>query len=293
MSGARLGILGGSGIGRLAGMDIEEERVVDTPFGSPSAAIRLGTLAGTPVAFLPRHGAHHELLPSEVPYRANVHAMLQLGVPRLLSVSAVGSLREELRPGDFVLVDQYLDRGLPRPRTFFGRGCVAHVPFSDPVDPDMTAVIARAASGLPELTVHPAGTYVTIDGPQFSSRAESELYRSWGAHVLGMTNGSEARLAREAGLAFAAIAMVTDYDCWHPDHDAVEVEAVVRVVRANAAHLADLLNACVGDLAALGPSPWAGVARRSLLTPLEVVPADTRERLAQVLAPAPDDDAPA
>ncbi|MCH2100856.1 MAG: S-methyl-5'-thioadenosine phosphorylase [Planctomycetes bacterium] len=283
MSKPRLGILGGSGVGHLAGFTLEEECAVDTGFGAPSAAVRLGSLAGVPVAFLPRHGANHEFTPTEVPYRANLLALKSFGVERVLSVSAVGSLREDLAPGDFVLVDQFIDRTFARPRTYFGEGCVSHVPFGDPVDASMVAVLAASAEGCKGLRVVQGGTYLTMEGPAFSSRAESELYRSWGCSVIGMTNGTEARLAREAGLAFASIAMVTDYDCWHPGHDEVEVGQVVTVMKRNAQAVAELLKAAVDDLVELGTSPWRGIAARSLLTAPGAIPAATRARLALLL----------
>lgn len=283
MSAPRLGILGGSGVGQLAGFELEREQEVETGFGRASAAVRLGKLAGVPVAFLPRHGEHHQFTPTEVPYRANLLALKSVGVERVLSVSAVGSLREDLAPGDFVLVDQFIDRTVARPRTYFGEGCVAHVPFGDPVDADMVNLLAAAGSACDGLRVVRGGTYLTMEGPAFSSRAESELYRSWGCAVIGMTNGTEARLAREAGLAFASIAMVTDYDCWHPGHDEVDVAQVVAVVKRNAHEVARLLEASVQQLAALGPSPWRGIAARSLLTSPSAIPASTRERLAPLL----------
>lgn len=283
MSNSRLGILGGSGVGRLAGFELEEERAIETGFGAPAAPVRLGRLAGVSVAFLPRHGAQHQFTPTEVPYRANLLALKSVGVERVLSVSAVGSLREDLAPGDFVLVDQFIDRTVARPRTYFGDGCVAHVPFGDPVDAAMIEVLAEAATRCDGLRVVRGGTYLTMEGPAFSSRAESELYRSWGCSVIGMTNGTEARLAREAGLAFASIAMVTDYDCWHPGHDEVDVAQVVAVVKRNAQAVAMLLEAAVAQLAELGASPWRSIASRSLLTPADAIPAATRARLAPLL----------
>jgi 5'-methylthioadenosine phosphorylase len=279
----RLGVIGGSGVGRLAGFELEEERCVETPFGQPAAPLRVGRLQGTRVVFLPRHGANHEFTPTEVPYRANLHALKQLGVERVLSVSAVGSLREDLAPGDFVLVDQFIDRTVARPRSFFGEGCVAHVPFGDPVDAPMLEALQAAAAGLHELKVVRGGVYLTMEGPQFSSRAESELYRSWGCAVIGMTNGTEARLAREAGMAFASIAMVTDYDCWRVGHAEVDVAEVIAVVKSNAAKVAGLLAAAVPALHRLGPSPWRGIAARSLLTSPQAIPAATRNKLALLL----------
>ncbi len=283
LSMPRLGVIGGSGVGRLAGFELEQEHSLETPFGPPAAALRVGRLHGTPVAFLPRHGAGHTFTPTEVPYRANLHALKQLGVERVLSVSAVGSLREDLAPGDFVLVDQFIDRTVARPRSFFGEGCVAHVPFGDPVDAAMLDALHEAAAEIPELRVVRGGVYLTMEGPQFSSRAESELYRSWGCDVIGMTNGTEAKLAREAGMAFASIAMVTDYDCWRAGQTDVDVAAVIAVVQDNAAKVAALLAAAVPALHRLGPSPWRGIAARSLMTSKQAIPVATREKLALLL----------
>jgi 5'-methylthioadenosine phosphorylase len=279
----RLGVIGGSGVGRLAGFELEQEHCLETPFGSPAAPLRVGRLHDTPVVFLPRHGVGHEFTPTEVPYRANLHALKQLGVERVLSVSAVGSLRVDLAPGDFVLVDQFIDRTVARARTFFGEGCVAHVPFGDPVDAAMLDALQAAGAEMSELRVVRGGVYLTMEGPQFSSRAESELYRSWGCSVIGMTNGTEAKLAREAGLAFASIAMVTDYDCWRVGQAEVDVAEVIAVVKRNAAKVAGLLAAAVPALHSLGPSPWRGIAARSLLTSPQAIPAATRKKLALLL----------
>lgn len=278
-----LGVIGGSGVGRLAGFELESEQRPATPFGPPAAPLLVGRLHGTPVAFLPRHGVGHTLTPTEVPYRANLHAMKQLGVERVLSVSAVGSLREDLAPGDFVLVDQFIDRTVARARSFFSDGCVVHVPFGDPVDADMLDALQAAAAQIDALRIVRGGVYLTMEGPQFSSRAESELYRSWGCSVIGMTNGTEAKLAREAGLAFASIAMVTDYDCWRVGEAEVEVAEVMAVVKRNAEKVAGLLAAAVPALHKLGPSPWRGIAARSLLTSSQAIPAATREKLALFL----------
>jgi len=282
MPQARLGIIGGSGLTRLRGFEQSAEEEIRTPFGAPSAPLVTGELAGVPIAFLPRHGRGHQFPPTAVPYRANVHAMLQAGVERILSVSAVGSLREELAPQDFVLVGQFIDRSI-RVRSFFDRGCVVHVPFAEPTDAQMREVLEEAARQSPELRVHQGGTYLTMEGPQFSSRAESELYRQWGADVIGMTNGTEARLAREAGLGFASVAMVTDYDCWHPGHEDVQVDQVLAVMKANLRRVGDLLRAALPALAELGACEWAGVARRSLVTDPEFMTAEDRARFSHLL----------
>jgi len=237
----------------------------ETPFGAPSDALLLGESEGVPVAFLPRHGRGHHLLPSEVPYRANLYALRELGVQRLLSISAVGSLKEEFAPGEFVLVDQFLDRSNRRGVSFFGDGIVAHVPLADPLCAETRGAVRRAAEGL-DLRIHSGGTYLCMEGPQFSTRAESELYRSWGCSVIGMTNATEARLAREAGMSFCTIAMVTDYDCWHPRHDEVSVEQIVATAHANAKRARELVRRSIPGIAALGPSPWRGVLEGAVLT---------------------------
>ena len=230
----RIGILGGSGLYELPGLTDTQWLRVDTPWGEPSDELFLGTLAGVPLAFLPRHGRGHRLAPSEVNYRANIAALKSVGVTDVLSLSAVGSLRPELAPGSFVVVDQFIDRTVSRASSFFGRGLVAHVSMAHPVCARLGAHVQRALqqAGVAHTM---GGTYVAMEGPQFSSLAESRLYRSWGADVIGMTNMPEAKLAREAELCYCTIAMVTDFDCWHPDHDSVTVEAVVkRVARQRA-----------------------------------------------------------
>jgi len=233
MTRARLGIIGGSGIYDLPELeDVREERIA-SPWGEPSGPLRFGTIAGTPVVFLSRHDRGHRLSPSDIDYRANIDALKRAGVTDVLSLSACGSLRAELPPGTFVLVDQFVDRTFRRESSFFGRGLVAHVSMAHPVSPGLRARIARAAEA-EAIDVVLGGTYVCIEGPQFSSRAESETYRAAGHSVIGMTNLPEAKLAREAELCYATVAMVTDFDCWHPDHDAVTVEQVVRVLGENA-----------------------------------------------------------
>ena len=233
-----IGVIGGSGIYDLDGLrDVEEVRV-DTPFGPPSDALIRGRLGDAEVVFLSRHGRGHTVLPHEVNYRANVFAMKTLGVEWLLSLSAVGSMRVDIRPGDLVVVDQYFDRTDGRASTFFGEGVAAHVSFGDPVSPVLAGLLHEAAvdrvkAGGGGERVHRGGTYMVINGPQFSTRAESNLYRQWGCDVIGMTNMPEAKLAREAEICYATVAMVTDYDCWHDDHAEVDVAAVIKVLRAN------------------------------------------------------------
>jgi 5'-methylthioadenosine phosphorylase len=230
---AEIGIVGGSGLYEMDGFTDVVDVTVDTPFGAPSDTFKVGTLEGRRVAFLPRHARGHRLLPSEINFRANVFALKRLGVERILSVSAVGSLKEQYAPLHMVVPDQFVDRTFRRPSTFFGRGLVAHVAFAHPFCDEMRPVLASAcrAAGA---TVHDGGAYVCIEGPQFSTRAESELYRSWGMDVIGMTNVQEARLAREAEICYVTLAMVTDYDCWHPGHDSVTAEQIIKVLVQNA-----------------------------------------------------------
>ena len=229
-----LGVIGGSGLYAIEGLEGAAWQRVDTPWGAPSDEILTGRLCGQPMAFLPRHGRGHVLAPGDVPYRANIDALKRLGVIDLVSVSACGSLREEMAPGDFVIVDQFIDRTFARDKSFFGRGCAAHVSMAQPACARLGAACADAARAA-GVTVHMGGTYLAMEGPQFSSRAESRLYRDvWGADVIGMTNMPEAKLAREAEICYASVAMVTDYDCWHPGHDAVEVTDILRVLGANA-----------------------------------------------------------
>ena len=228
-----IGVIGGSGVYQIEGLEDAEWVTVDTPWGPPSDQILTGRLSGVPMAFLPRHGRGHVHTPGSVPYRANIDALKRLGVTDLLAVSAVGSLREDYAPGDFVRVDQYIDRTFAREKSFFGPGCVGHVSVAHPTCPRLGALAVRAA-GSAGVRVHDGATYLAMEGPQFSTRAESLLYRQWGADVIGMTGMPEAKLAREAEICYASLAMVTDYDCWHPDHDAVDVAAVIATLTANA-----------------------------------------------------------
>jgi 5'-methylthioadenosine phosphorylase len=232
----RIGIIGGSGLYQLDSLQNPEWVSVATPWGDPSEQILTGVLDGVPMAFLPRHGRGHVHAPSDVPYRANIDALKRLGVTDVISVSACGSFREDLAPGDFLIVDQFIDRTRGRASSFFGSGCVAHVSLAHPTCPRLSAACATAARAA-GVTVHEGGTYLAMEGPQFSTLAESRMYREvWGCDVIGMTNMPEAKLAREAELCYASVAMVTDYDCWHPDHDEVDVAQVIATLGANAAH---------------------------------------------------------
>jgi 5'-methylthioadenosine phosphorylase len=253
----KIGVIGGSGLYDIEGLQNRHWHKVKTPWGEPSDELLTGTLDGTECVFLPRHGRGHKLSPSHLNYRANIDALKRLGVTHVISLSAVGSLREELPPGMFVIVDQFIDRSFAREKSFFGEGCVAHVSVAHPVCPQMGDVLHAAAQEL-KLDVVRGGTYLVMEGPQFSTKAESELYRSWGCHVIGMTNMPEAKLAREAELHYASVAMVTDYDCWHETHEHVTVDAVVKVMTANADNARALVRQAVPMLAGLHtPCPQA------------------------------------
>ncbi|HXB62819.1 MAG TPA: S-methyl-5'-thioadenosine phosphorylase, partial [Acidobacteriaceae bacterium] len=247
MQQAEIGIIGGSGLYAMPGLSNTREERISTPFGEPSDAFVLGDLEGRKVVFLARHGRGHKLLPSELNFRANIYALKTLGVERILSVSAVGSLKEEHKPTDFVVPDQFIDRTYARVSTFFGDGIVAHVGFGDPVCATVASVLKQACDAV-GVVGKSGGTYVCMEGPQFSTRAESNLYRSWGADVIGMTNLQEAKLAREAELCYLTVAMVTDYDCWHPHHDSVTVDQIVAVLLKNAENATKVVRATVAAM---------------------------------------------
>jgi 5'-methylthioadenosine phosphorylase len=244
-----IGIIGGTGLYELPGLVEQEWRRIESPFGEPSDALLFGRLGAHRLVFLPRHGRGHRIPPHEIPFRANIDALKRAGATSVLSISAVGSLRAELAPGTFVLVDQFIDRTLRGPKTFFGTGCVAHVSMAHPTCARLRGELAAAGAAI-GVSVVAGGTYVAMEGPQFSSAAESEMHRMLGASVVGMTNMPEAKLAREAELCYATVAMVTDFDCWHPDHDHVVVEQVVKVLLANADHARALIAAAVPRLGA-------------------------------------------
>jgi 5'-methylthioadenosine phosphorylase len=275
-----LGILGGSGVYELDGLENRRWQPLETPWGEPSDELLFGELAGVRLVFLPRHGRGHRLSPTEVNARANIHALKQAGCTDLLSLSAVGSLREDLSPGTFVLVDQFVDRTFAREKSFFGGGVIAHVSMAQPVCPRLSALAAEAGRAAGARVVE-GGTYLAMEGPQFSTRAESELYRAWGCHVVGMTNMPEAKLAREAELPYASVGMVTDYDCWRDDTEAVEVSHVLQTLMANAATGRDLVARLAAELAALPrtPSPIDTVLDTAIITPPDARPAETIARL--------------
>jgi 5'-methylthioadenosine phosphorylase len=242
-----IGVIGGSGVYDIEGLTDVEWRTVESPFGQPSDQLLFGTLDGQPLVFLPRHGRGHKIPPSELNYRANIDAMKRAGATEIISVSAVGSLKEDLPPGTFVIVDQFIDRTFARDKSFFTTGCVAHVSMAHPVCSRLGDALESACQDL-KIPYQRQGTYLVMEGPQFSTKAESLLYRQWGCDVIGMTNMPEAKLAREAEMCYATVAMVTDFDCWHPDHDAVTVEAVVKVLLANADNARSLVKTVVPKL---------------------------------------------
>lgn len=286
MAEAKIGIIGGSGLYKMEALKEVEEVQISTPFGSPSDALIVGSLAGNSVAFLARHGRDHTLLPSEVPYRANIHAMKQLGVEYIISASAVGSLKTEAKPLDMVVPDQFIDRTKNRVSTFFGEGIVAHIAFADPVCSQLAKVLtdAVASLNLTDVTLHRGGTYVCMEGPAFSTKAESHLYRSWDATVIGMTNLPEAKLAREAEIAYATLALVTDYDCWHPDHDSVTVEMIIANLQRNATNAQKVIQETVKRLSENPPHCEAHSALKyAVLTHLDKVPQETKQKLELLL----------
>jgi 5'-methylthioadenosine phosphorylase len=282
MTSAKIGIIGGSGLYKMEALKDIQEVALETPFGKPSDALMVGQLSGVPVAFLARHGRNHHLTPTEIPFRANIHAMKQLGVEYIISASAVGSLQAEVKPLDLLVPDQFIDRTRNRISTFFGEGIVAHIGFGHPICPALAQVLQDAITSLnlPEITLHTQGTYVCMEGPAFSTLAESNLYRSWGGTVIGMTNLPEAKLAREAEIAYATLALVTDYDCWHPDHDHVTVEMILDNLHRNAINAQQVIQETVRRLTENPPLSKAHNALKyAILTPLAQAPAATKEKL--------------
>jgi 5'-methylthioadenosine phosphorylase len=273
-----VGVIGGSGLYDIAGLEDVREIELSTPFGAPSDAYVTGRLGGVRMVFLPRHGRGHRISPSEINFRANVWGLKQLGVTRILSVSAVGSMREDIVPGDFVVIDQFFDRTRHRADTFFGGGVVAHVMFADPVCSRLRKTLLEAGRAL-GLRMHDGGTYVNMEGPQFSTRAESRIYRQWGVDVIGMTNLQEAKLAREAEICYATIAMATDYDCWHEGHDDVTVEGILAVMHKNIGNAKKLILHAAPKLAPQGDCPDASALKHAIMTDKSRIPDDARLRL--------------
>jgi len=278
----RIGLVGGSGLYALPGLVVAEEVRLETPFGAPSDAFVLGSLAGVPVAFLARHGRGHRFLPSEVNYRANVWGFRKLGCSYLVSSSACGSMKVEYAPTDIVLPDQFLDLTKGRPSTFFGEGCVAHVSFSHPVSAHLLDALQKAAAETVAVA-HRGGTYACMEGPQFSTLAESRLYRSWGVDVIGMTNATEAKLCREAEIDYATMCLVTDYDCWHEEEAPVSVEAVLAVLKKNAETADRVLARAVASLDPERPPDCDGAMRFAVLSDPAGVPSEARERLSLLM----------
>lgn len=278
MQQAEIGIIGGSGLYAMPGLTSVREERVDTPFGEPSDAFVLGDLEGRRVAFLARHGRGHRILPSDLNFRANIYGMKKLGVERIVSVSAVGSLKEEHKPTDFIVVDQFIDRTSRRISTFFGEGIVAHVGFGDPVCTEVGKAIAEGCAR-ERVVGKQGGTYVCMEGPQFSTRAESNLYRSWGADVIGMTNLQEAKLAREAEICYATVAMVTDYDCWREGHDDVTVDQIVAVINQNASNACKVVKAAVAAMPHERKCACGSALKFAMLTDPKTIPAETRRKL--------------
>lgn len=284
MADHRIGVIGGSGLYELEGFEVRERRTISTPFGTPSDELVLGTLEGRELIFLPRHGRGHRYSPSEVPYRANIFALKALGVGRIISVSAVGSMREEIKPGHVVLPDQFIDRTVSRPRTFFENGIVAHVPLADPVCADMRAIL-RDSAARENVTAHDGGSYVCIEGPQFSTRAESRVFRSWGVSVIGMTNLPEARLAREAEICYQTLALATDYDCWHEEEEDVTVETVIAVLMKNVENAKRIIRRALLAIDPKSPRTCvcASALRHAIMTKSEAVPMVTKRALAPLI----------
>jgi 5'-methylthioadenosine phosphorylase len=274
---AQIGIIGGSGLYQMEGLTNLNEVRVTTPFGKPSDAIILGNFQGLRVAFLARHGRGHHTLPSGINYRANIHALKTLGVTRVFSVSAVGSMKETLRPGDFVLPDQFIDRTTQRDNTFFDQGIVAHVAFAEPICGTLSTVLEKASQGV-TVKVHRPGTYLCIEGPQFSSRAESFLYRQWGVDVIGMTNIPEAKLAREAELCYATLALVTDYDCWHETEETVSVGAILSIMHKNVETAKIVLQHALELTKGLGTCSCHTALEHAVITPLDRISPILRKR---------------
>jgi 5'-methylthioadenosine phosphorylase len=282
LSQAEIGIIGGSGLYSMPGLAEIREIALETPFGAPSDAYVLGTLEGRKVAFLARHGRGHRILPSELNFRANIYGFKQLGIERILSVSAVGSLKEEHKPLEFVIPDQFVDRTRHRVDTFFGDGVVAHIAFADPVCPQLSEAVAAACKKA-KVVGKRGGTYLCMEGPQFSTKAESNLYRSWGMDVIGMTNLQEAKLAREAELCYVTVAMVTDYDCWHPHHESVTVDQIVAVLTKNAENACNVVREAVAAMPKERGCKCGSALAHAILTDRAKIPQATRERLKLII----------
>jgi 5'-methylthioadenosine phosphorylase len=278
MAKARIGVIGGSGLYEMDDLQVKDELAVNTPFGLPSDRYLLGEIDGIELVFLPRHGRGHRILPSHLNYRANIFGMKKLGVDWIISVSAVGSMREDIEPGHIVIIDQFFDRTRERPSTFFGEGVAGHITFADPVCPILRSNLADAASAT-GATVHDGGTYICIEGPQFSTRAESNVFRSWGVDVIGMTNLPEARLAREAEICYSTIALCTDYDCWHESEEDVTIDAILETMRQNISTAKAIIKETVKRFPLPRTCPCAEALKYAIMTPAEMIPPATRQSL--------------
>ncbi len=272
------GIIGGSGLYSMPGFEVTQEVEVDTPFGKPSDPYVVGTIGGKSVAFLARHGKGHRITPTELNFRANIYGFKKLGVERILSLSAVGSLKQEHEPEHFVIPDQFFDRTMGRVSTFFGEGLVAHVSFAEPTCHQLMDIAADACAKA-GVVAKKGGTYLCMEGPAFSTKAESNVYRSWGMDVIGMTNLQEAKLAREAEICYATVAMVTDYDCWHPDHDAVTVDQIIATLMKNAENAAKVVRFAVEAMGAPGDCSCKNALKNAIISDRKTIPAATREKL--------------
>jgi 5'-methylthioadenosine phosphorylase len=282
MSEKIVGVMGGSGLYEMEGLEEVKTVSLKTPFGDPSDAFIIGRLEGVKIAFLPRHGKGHRIQPSSLNFRANIYAMKKLGVQWIIGVSAVGSLKENIHPGDMVIPIQYIDRTVGRPNTFFSDGVVCHISFADPVCPDLSRILAKAGQEV-GATVHPEGTYICIEGPQFSTRAESWLYRSWGADIIGMTNLPEARLAREAEICYATIAFATDYDSWHPVEGVVSVGEVLRVLALSTRTAKSAIRTAVRHLPEKRDCICATALKHALITSKKLIPEKTKKDLEPII----------
>jgi 5'-methylthioadenosine phosphorylase len=278
----RIGVIGGSGLYEMEGLTKIKAVKLTTPFGKPSDEYLIGTLHGMRVAFLPRHGRGHRIMPTDINYRANIYGMKQLGVERIISVSAVGSMKDEIKPGDIVIPDQFYDHTKHRRSTFFGNGVVAHVGMADPVCAHLGRILITAGATV-GAAVHRGGTYLCMEGPQFSTRAESLIYRTWNADVIGMTNATEAKLAREAGLCYSTIALATDYDCWHHSEEAVTVEAVLAVMKHNIETSKAMISEAVRLLSGPRACACGEALRNAIMTPEKLIPAKTKKDLAPII----------
>ncbi|MCY4042471.1 MAG: S-methyl-5'-thioadenosine phosphorylase [Candidatus Dadabacteria bacterium] len=276
-----VGIIGGSGLYGMSGFDTAQSVEVSTPWGDPSGPLTTGEMGGVPLIFLPRHGPGHTLLPSEINYRANIYALKSLGAGRVISVSAVGSMKESIKPGDIVIPSQFIDHTKNRANSFFGGGAVAHVSMADPVCHELGAALVTAAKNAGAAT-HDGGTYICIEGPQFSSRAESHVYRTWGADVIGMTNMPEAKLAREAEMCYATLAMATDYDCWHPGHDAVTVEDIIETLTANVETAKTVIKKTIESLGSGGGCACRLALENAIITQPDMISDETKKKLGVV-----------